>query len=151
MRCLRIAFVILALSTTLLAGDHPFSGTWKFNPSKRHPTPPIPKSVVVHVQADADTFKLSQEGIDDKDQPFKLSYEAKYDGKDYPVAGDPDTDSVSLQRVNDREIKFTLKKTGKVVAKLDVVVSKDGRSTTVHFVDDSQGGTPNGSAVYDRQ
>src|SRR6266850_3686835 len=144
MRCLRLVFAILALSTSLLAADNPFSGTWKFNPLKGHPTPTIPKSVV-HVQADADTFKLSQEGIDDKDQPFKLSNEAKYDGKDYPVTGDPETDSVSLQRVNDREIKFTLKKTGKVVSKLDVVVSKDGRSTTIHFVDDSQGKTQNGS------
>jgi len=107
--------------------------------------------VVVHVQADADTLKLSQEGIDNKDQPFKLSYEANYDGKDYPVTGDPETDSVSLQRVTDREIKFTLKKTGKVVSKLDVVVSKDGRSTTIHFVDDSQGKTQNGSAVYDKE
>ncbi len=151
MRCLRLVFAILALSTSLLAADNPFSGTWKFNPLKGQPTPTIPKSVVVHVQADADTFKLSQEGIDNKDQPFKLSYEANYDGKDYPVTGDPETDSVSLQRVTDREIKFTLKKTGKVVSKLDVVVSKDGRSTTIHFVDDSQGKTQNGSAVYDKE
>jgi hypothetical protein len=68
-------------------------------------------------------FKFSQEGVDDKDQPFKLSYEAKFDGKEYPITGDPDNDSVSLQRVNEREIKFTLKKAGKVSSELNVIVS----------------------------
>ena len=114
MGSLRLLLVILSFSASILAADSPFSGTWKFNPSKGHPTPPIPKSVVAHVEADAENFKFSQEGVDDKDQSFKSSYEAKFDGKEYPITGDPDSDSVSLQRVNEREIKFTIKKAGTV-------------------------------------
>ena len=151
MRSVKLFCLILAASTTLFAADSPFSGTWKFNPSKGHPTPPVPKSVVVHVQADADTFKLDQEGIDDKDQPFKLGYEAKYDGKDYPINGDPNADAVSLQRVNDHKIKFDIKKAGKAVSKLDVVISKDGKSATVKSVDYVEGKTKKGTAVYDKQ
>ena len=151
MRCLRLLLVILAFSASVLARDSPFSGTWKFDPSKGHPTPPIPKSVVVHVEADAENFKFSQEGVDDKDQPFKISYEAKFDGKEYPITGDPNIDSVSLQRENEREIKFTIKKGGTVVSKLDVVVSKDGKTTMVNSTDYIQGKEQKGSAVYDKQ
>ena len=108
MRSLRLLLVILSFSASVLAADSPFSGTWKFNPSKGHPTPPIRKSVVAHVEAGAEKLKFSQEGVDDKDQPFKLGYAAKFDGKEYPVTGDPYSDSVSLQRVSEREIKFTI-------------------------------------------
>jgi hypothetical protein len=151
MRPLRLLLVILSFSVSVLAADSPFSGTWKFNPSKGHPTPPIPKSVVARVDADAENFKFSQEGVDDKDQPFKISYEAKLDGKDYPITGDPNIDSVSLQRVNEREIKFTIKKAGAVVSKLDVVVSKDGQTTKVNNTDYIEGKEQKGSAVYDKQ
>ena len=91
MGSLRLLLVILSFSASILAADSPFSGTWKFNPSKGHPTPPIPKSIVAHVEADAENFKFSQEGVDDKDQSFKSSYEAKFDGKEYPITGDPDS------------------------------------------------------------
>jgi hypothetical protein len=151
MRSLKLVCLILALSTTLFAADSPFTGSWKLDPSKGHLTPPIPKSVVVQVQADANTFKLNEEGIDNKDQPFKLGYEAKYDGKDYPVTGDPNSDAVSLQRVNEHHIKFTIKKAGKVVSKLDVVVAKDGKSSTVKSVDYIEGKTQKGTAIYDKQ
>ena len=151
MRSFRLLLVLLSFSASLLAADSPFSGTWRFNPSKGHLTPPIPKSVVVHIAADTENFKFSEEGVDEKGQPFKGSYEAKFDGKDYPTTGNPDSDSVSLQRVSEREMKVTTKKAGKVVSKLDVIVSKDGKITTVNYTDYSQGKTDKGSAVYDKQ
>jgi hypothetical protein len=48
MRSLKLVCLILALSTTLFAADSPFSGTWRFNPSKGHPTPPVPKTRYLH-------------------------------------------------------------------------------------------------------
>jgi hypothetical protein len=152
MRSLKFVLLVLWFSVSLMAADSPLSGTWKFNPSKGHVTPPIPKSVVAHVVADEQTFKFGQEGVDDKDQQFKSSYEAKYDGKEYPITGDPSSDSVSLKRISDYEVKFTVKKAGKVTSKLDVVVSKDGQTTTVNYTDyDSEGKPTKGSAVYDKQ
>jgi hypothetical protein len=151
MRFFRLLLVLLSFSASLLAADSPFSSTWKFNPSKGHLTPPIPKSVLVHIAADTENFKFGEEGVDEKGQPFKSSYEAKFDGKDYPTTGNPDSDSVSLQRVSEREIKFTTKKAGKVVSKLDVIVSKDEQITTVNYTGYSQGKTDKGSAVYDKQ
>ena len=147
MRCLRLLVVVLFVCVSVMAAENPFSGTWKFNPAKGHNTPPVPKSQMVTIEADKENFKFTSEGIDDKDQPFKAIYEAKFDGKDYPFTGDPTIDTVSLRRVNDHEIKITTKKAGKVVADLDVVVSKDGKTTMVNYTDKGEKGT----SVYDKQ
>jgi hypothetical protein len=135
----------------LLAADSPFSDTWKFNPAKGHPLPPLPKTIVAQVEADEQNFKFSEEFVDDEDQTSKLSYDAKIDGKDCPVTGDPDTDSASLRRVNERKIEFATKKAGKVTSKFDAPVSKDGKTATVSGTDTSQGRPQKFNMVYDKQ
>ena len=45
----------------------------------------------------------------------------------------------------------TSKKDGKVVSKATVIVSKDGKVTTVNFTDYSQGKPVKAVAVYDKQ
>ena len=151
MRSLRSLLVILSFSTSVLAADSPFSGTWKFNPSKGRPTPPIPKSVVAHVDADTESFKFSRRVSMTRINHYKSTYAAKFDGKEYPIVDDPYSDSVSLQRVSEHEIKFTIKKAGTVVSVLDVVVSKDGQTTTVNYTKYVQGKQEKGAAVYDKQ
>jgi hypothetical protein len=41
------------------------------------------------------------------------AYTANYDGKDYPVTGNPDWDMVSLKRINANTVEFTRKRAGK--------------------------------------
>lgn len=68
--------------------------------------------------------------------PTGLSYDAKFDGKEYLTAGDPGKTMVSLKRVNPRTIEETDTRDGKVT---DVVVSKvsaDGKTMTI--VDDDK-------------
>ena len=72
------------------------------------------KSDIAVIDADENGLKFNEDVIDDKGEPLKISYEAKFDGKDYPVTGDPATDSVSYQRVNANTLKGTLKKGGKI-------------------------------------
>jgi hypothetical protein len=152
MRFPRLLLVLLVFSVTLMAADSPFSGTWKFDPTKGNLTPPIPKSVVAHIDANDTDFKFKQEGVDDKDQPMNVSYEAKFDGNAYPVTGDPSSDSVLLKRINQREVKFTNKKSGKVVSVTDVVISKDGKTATVNYTDyDSAGKATKGVAIYQKE
>jgi hypothetical protein len=77
--------------------------------------------------------------------------DAKFDGKDYPVTGDPDTDSMALQRVNDHEIKITYQKAGQMTGKSVVTVSKDGKTTTLKFTEYKDGKpSGHGSEVYDK-
>ena len=138
MRLLKMLAVVLAMSLSLFAAESPFSGTWKLNLAKSKMTPPVPKSDVAVVDADENGLKLNEDIITDKGESLKISYEAKFDGKDYPVTGDPSSDSVSYQRVNANTLKGQTKKAGKVVNDATIVVSKDGKITTVNYTDYSQ-------------
>jgi hypothetical protein len=152
MRSSRLLVVCVTLSASLFAADSIFSGTWKLNPAKSHFTGPAPKSSTAVVQADDKNFTLKQQFVDDKGQSSNVSVEAKFDGKDYPVTGDPDTDSMALQRVNDHEIKIAYKKAGQVTGRSVVTVSKDGKTTTLNFTDYKDGKpSGHGSALYEKE
>jgi len=99
MHTLRVVFAIFALSVGLLAAESPFSGTWKLNVGKSKMIPPAPQGETVVVDANENSIKVTDDIIDAKGQPMKLSYEAKFDGKDYPATGSPDMDSVSFKRI----------------------------------------------------
>ena len=151
MRTLKVLAIVLVTSLALLAAESPFSGTWKLNAAKSKLPPPGIKSETAVVDADKNGLKFKNDVIVANGQQVKASYEAKFDGKDYPVTGDPSTDSISYQRVNANTLKGTAKKDGKVVETFTVTVSKDGKVTTVEFVDNSQGKPVKGVAVYDKQ
>jgi hypothetical protein len=53
------------------------------------------------------------------------------DGKDYPVSGNPDFDSASYRRLDDRTSETTFKKNGKVVATNTRKLSADGKTLTI--------------------
>jgi hypothetical protein len=148
-RQLNVLALVLAMSLSLFAAKSPFSGTWKLDPAKS--TPPAPKSDIAVVDADENGLKFNEDMVDDKGEAHKVSYEAKFDGKDYPVTGAPDADSISYQRVDAHTLKGTIKKSGKITAKLTVVLSKDGKITTVDYIDYSQATPVTSTTVYDKQ
>ena len=151
MRLLKMLAVVLAMSLSLFAAESPFSGTWKLNLAKSKMTPPVPKSDVAVVDADENGLKLNEDVITDKGESLKISYEAKFDGKDYPVTGDPSSDWVSYQRVNANTLKGKTRKDGKVAIEATIGVSRDGKITTVNYTDYSQAKPAKGTAVYDKQ
>lgn len=59
------------------------------------------------------------------------SFLLAYDGKDYPVTGDPNSDARPLTRIDDRTLAFNVRKRGKTTTSGRVVVSADGKSRTV--------------------
>jgi hypothetical protein len=58
------------------------------------------------------------------------SYEAKFDGKEVPIKGDPGQTIVSLQKIGPRDVEETYKRNGKVVDIADVTISTDGKTMT---------------------
>jgi hypothetical protein len=60
-----------------------------------------------------------------------VEFAGKYDGRNYPVKGLPDADTVSLTKINDFTVDCTYKKNGKVVKNERLVVSSDGKRATV--------------------
>ena len=88
----------VAFATTLLlvalavnvaaAADDQHSGTWKMNPAKSKYSPgPAAKSVNLKIESDENGIKLDAEGTDGDGNPTHVQYDAKFDGKDYPVTG----------------------------------------------------------------
>jgi hypothetical protein len=73
--------------------------------------------------------------------PGGEGYDAKFDGKDYPIHGDPVHSTVSLKRINANTIVETDKQDGIVHYKLQMVVSPDGKSMKVTEADRERGTT----------
>jgi ABC-type xylose transport system substrate-binding protein len=71
----------------------------------------------------------------------------KYDGKDYPITGNPAADTASFKRVDDQTGESTFKKDGKVTATNVRVLSKDGKTLTIT----SKGTTADGKPRSDVQ
>src|SRR5437879_5813245 len=93
-----LLLVALALNVAAAAADQ-HSGTWKMNPAKSKYSPgPAPKSNMLKIDSDADNMKLSSDGIDAAGNPTHVEYTAKFDGKDYPISGLPNADTVALER-----------------------------------------------------
>ena len=61
------------------------------------------------------TYQGTEDGLKMSD-PNGESYEAKFDGKDYPVQGDPGHTMVSLKRIGNDTIEETDKRDGKMWA-----------------------------------
>ncbi len=76
----------------------------------------------------------------------------KFDGKDYPVTGDPNTDTRSYKKVNDHTLAFSNKKGNKVTLSGRVVLSADRKNPHGHdHGTDSTGKKFTSTALYDKQ
>ena len=126
------------------------SGTWKMDPAKSKYSPgPAPKSITLKIESDEDNIKLSADGIDASGNPTHVEFTAKYDGKDYPITGLPNGDTVAIARIDNNTTESTVKKDGQVVMTVRSVVSKDGKTrTNTYKGKDAQGQQINNVVVY---
>jgi hypothetical protein len=129
-----------------------FTGTWVLNAAKSAYKPgPPPKSQSVVYDAFGQGIKVTARGTDAQGAPTSTLYTAAYDGKDYPVIGNPDWDATSLKRIDAFTVEFVRKKAGRVVQTGTNVVSKDGRTRTIITTGvDARGRTISNTAVYER-
>jgi hypothetical protein len=147
----------LTLAISFLAGGACFAadpqmGTWKLNEGKSKITPGTLKNTTVVYKSMFGNVKVTTDGIGADGTPAHSEWSGKFDGKDYPVTGDPNQDTRSYTKVNDRTLALTVKKNGKAIATGRIVISADGKSRTANV----SGTTPKGKkfknvAVYDKQ
>jgi hypothetical protein len=132
--------------------DDPQIGTWKLNEAKSKIGAGSPKITTVVYAAAGDSVKVTVDGTDGDGKPQHNEWTGKYDGKDYPVTGDPNADMRSYKKVNDHTLEFTNKKGDKVTISGRGVVSADGKTRTVTINGtDSKGNKFTSTAVYDKQ
>src|SRR5262245_38395878 len=103
-------------------------GTWKLNEAKSKLSPTAPKNNTVVYEAAGEDIKVTIDGVDKDGKPLHNEWTGKFDGKDYPVTGDPASDMRSYKVVDDHTTEFTIKKEGKTTVTGKIVVAKDGKS-----------------------
>src|SRR5215510_12005607 len=144
-------FVCLVGATTCLGSDL-MMGTWKLNEARSKISPGAAKNSSVVYEAVGDQVKITIDGTDADGKPIHNEWTGKFDGKDYPVTGDPNSDMRALKQVNDHTWTLTVKKNGKVTTTGRIVLAADGKSRTVT----TSGTDPKGKKVssktwYDKQ
>jgi hypothetical protein len=144
----------LAMSAALCAADNTL-GTWKLNleKSKYDPGPPPVKSVtLVREAAPGGGAKMTVSGVRADGTAIKGNSTAKYDGKDYPVMGNPNYDSVAVTQVDANNHAAVYKKSGKTYSNAKIVISEDGKTMTVTSTGTNAAGRPfRNVAVYEKQ
>ena len=149
--------IILTLLLCFVAGAvclaaNPNMGAWKLNDGKSKIAAGSAKNTTVVYEAAGDKVKVTVDGVDDEGKPAHNEWTGNFDGKDYPVTGDPSSDARSYKQVNDNTLELTVRKDGKVTATGKVVVSADGKTRTVTTsATDSKGNKIKNTGVYDKQ
>ena len=152
MICLFTFAVLFAAASACVAADDPNMGTWKLNEAKSKYSPGAPKNTTVVYEAAGDSVKVTVDGVDADGKPSHNEWTGKFDGKDYPLTGDPAADSRSYKKIDARTMELTNKKGGKPVVTGKITVSADGKSRTVAVSGtDASGKKVTSTAVYDKQ
>jgi hypothetical protein len=151
-----VGFVLaLTLATPVtLAGQSkdPWVGTWRLNTTKSTYSPgPKPVSSTVTIQASEGGIKQTTEqslGLG----ASRSEFAAGFDGKDYPIRGNPNADVIALRRIDDSSYEAVQKMSGKVTITSRVSISADGKTrTVVQTGTDAKGRKVMNTLVYDRK
>ena len=143
---------VFAAVVVCFAAEDVNMGTWKLNEAKSKFSPGAAKYTTAVYAAAGDSVKVTVDGVDADGKPTHNEWTGKFDGKDYPLTGDPAADTRAYKRVNDHTLALTNKKGGKVAVTGRVVVSADGKSRTVTSTGtDAKGNKIRSTAVYDKQ
>ena len=151
-RSIVVSLVTCFVALTLCFGQEAMMGTWKLDEAKSKVGAGSPKNNAVVIEAASENVKITMDGVDAAGKPTHNEWTGKFDGKDYPVTGDANSDTRSYKKINDRTFEVSAKKGSKVTVSGRVVVSADGKTRTAHV----KGTSPSGekyetTAVYDKQ
>lgn len=151
-RTLLLTLALCFIGAAVSFADNPNMGTWKLNEAKSKIPAGFVKNTTVVYEAAGDSVKVTTDGTDKNGNPSHTEWTGKFDGKDYPLTGDPAADSRSYKTIDGQTIALANKKDGKVVVSGRIVISADGKSRTLRVTGtDAAGKKVSSSAVYDKQ
>jgi hypothetical protein len=147
---LTAAFCLSAVAVGFAAD--PNVGSWKLNEAKSKIAAGAPKNTTVVYTAVGDSYKCVVDGVDGTGKAAHNESTGKFDGKDYPVTGDPASDTRSLKMVSPGHYARTNGKAGKTMMTGTVEFSADHKTRTLTTdMTDAAGKKVTSVAVYDRQ
>jgi hypothetical protein len=136
-----IAVVFCAFGSFAAAqGTDRLAGAWVLNVAQsKFPAAP-PKSQTTILAAVDGGLNERVERVNADGTTTRWEMTAKYDGRDYPVTGDPSRDTVALTRDAQGMVNIVNKKSGAIVSRMHIMVAPDGK-TRENFVMDPAGAT----------
>ena len=142
----------LGATAVVFAKDNPHMGTWKLNEAKSKIAPGAAKNHTVVYEAAGDDVKVTVDGTDGDGNATHNEWTGKFDGKFYPVTGDPTSDERSYRRANARTLILTGRKGGKITLNGRISVTANGKTRTVTTSGtDVKGKKFRTVAVYDKE
>jgi hypothetical protein len=143
----------LALCLTVGAAEDLFLGTWKVNVAKSTFSPgPGLKAQVVKFEPAGDQIRIVIDSTGADGVTVHSEWLGKFDGKDYPMKGDPSLDTRSFRKIDDYTLEIIAKKGGKVITTTRTVYKKDGRTrVSTQMGTNAQGLKVNNSIFSERQ
>jgi hypothetical protein len=151
-RAIILTVALCFAGAALCFADNAHIGTWKLKEAKSELSPGAPKNHTVVYEVAGDKVKVTVDGTDSDGKPTRSEWTGKFDGKDYPVKGDPNSDARSYTKIDDRTLGFNLKKRGKRTGCGRIEVSTDGKNRTVTMRGiDSNGKKFMSTTVYKKQ
>jgi hypothetical protein len=146
-----ISLTVFFAAAGMCFAANPFMGTWKLKEAKSKFASGSTKNNTVVYQAAFFKTKVTVDGIDAKGKAVHSEWTGNFDGKDYPLKGDPDADARSYTKADDHHLNFAEKKGGKVILTGRVAVAADGKSRTVTtWATNSKGKKVRSVAIYDK-
>src|ERR1700730_17815742 len=154
-----LVYAVLAIVTAAggvavaASGADPVVGAWQLNASKStfKDGPAVTSQTRTYSRSGKSiTLVMKTVGSDGKEATTQTTYQLN--GKDFPVTGNPDYDSLSGTQLNRSTAKFTLKKGGKAIGATTRTVSKDGKTlTSKSKATTAKGGNSENVLVFDKQ
>lgn len=133
------------------ADEH--SGTWKLNPTKSKYSPgPGLKNLTENVALDEKSYKVDANGTAADGTPVHIGFNARFDGKEYPMIGVPWANTVSVKWIDAHTPQMLQRKGGEVTMVITCKVSGNRKTRTCTLKGwNEQGHKVNNVVVFDRQ
>jgi creatinine amidohydrolase len=132
---------------TPAVASNPRFGRWKLKSDA-----PAPASNIMTYEPYNGGMKITIDAVNREGAASQWWYTTMFDGRDYPITGNPGADSGSVRPVTDRINEIIYKKDGKVTQVLTNVLSQDGDTIGVTYMRADASGKTTGVtfATYER-
>lgn len=130
-----------------------FDGTWQLNVGRSTYRPgPGPQKALLNVTYENGMRHSVLETVAADGDMVRTEYRAAEDGRDYPLKGSPNADTVSLRRSGPSTIERIDKRGGQPVMVLTLRLSQDGKTVNVTQKGvTASGDTVSNVMVYEKQ
>ena len=144
---------VASLPLVAWAQSDPHIGKWRLSAAKSVYSPgPPPRDQLRTYTQQGGSLKAVIETVQPLGLTTTAQYTAAFDGKDYPLSGNADADTIALTRLDHWTFEATLKKSGKVMSTVRNAVAKDGKTMTVASKGvNAKGQAVSSTAVFTRQ